>query len=52
MVTQRRRGLYIIDLEAPFEVPRFLPQGGTFNVGEYRVVVTITCLPVMLEHTN
>ena len=29
-----RRGLYIIDLEAPFEVPRFLPQGGTFNVGE------------------
>ena len=28
-----RRGLYIIDLEAPFEVPRFLPQGGTFNVG-------------------
>jgi WD repeat-containing protein 59 len=27
-----RRGLYIIDLEAPFEVPRFIPQGGTWDV--------------------
>ena len=27
-----RRGMYIIDLETPLEVPRFLPQGGTWDV--------------------
>lgn len=30
----RRRGLFIIDLEAPLEVPRFLPQGGTWDVAD------------------
>jgi WD repeat-containing protein 59 len=29
-----RRGLFIIDLESPFEVPRFLPQGGTWDVAD------------------
>ncbi|KAF9244268.1 hypothetical protein BU15DRAFT_86169 [Melanogaster broomeanus] len=29
-----RRGLFIIDLEAPLEVPRFLPQGGTWDVAD------------------
>ncbi|KAI0952525.1 hypothetical protein AcV7_008300 [Taiwanofungus camphoratus] len=27
-------GLYIIDLEAPLNVPRFLPQGGTWDVAD------------------
>jgi len=31
---QSRRGLFIIDLEAPLEVPRFLPQGGTWDVAD------------------
>ena len=26
--------MYIIDLEAPLEVPRFLPQGGTWDVAD------------------
>ena len=30
----RRKGLFIIDLEAQFEVPRFLPQGGTWEVAD------------------
>ena len=30
----RRKGLFIIDLEAPFEIPRFLPQGGTWDVAD------------------
>lgn len=30
----RRRGLFVIDLEAPLEVPRFLPQGGTWDVAD------------------
>jgi hypothetical protein len=34
MSTPSRRGLFIIDLEAPFEVPRFLPQGGTWDVAD------------------
>jgi len=25
-------GLYIIDLESPLTIPRFLPQGGTWDV--------------------
>ncbi|KAK7061016.1 hypothetical protein VNI00_000751 [Paramarasmius palmivorus] len=29
-----RRGLFIIDLKSPFEVPRFLPQGGTWDVAD------------------
>ncbi|KAH7872857.1 uncharacterized protein C8R40DRAFT_1162031 [Lentinula edodes] len=29
-----RRGLFIIDLEAPFKVPCFLPQGGTWDVAD------------------
>ena len=29
-----RRGMYIIDLETPLEVPRFLPQGGTWDVAD------------------
>ena len=29
-----RRGLFIIDLEAPLEIPRFLPQGGTWDVAD------------------
>ncbi len=31
---QRRNGLFIIDLNAPSDVPRFLPQGGTWNVAD------------------
>lgn len=34
VVLAARSGLYIIDLEAPFEVPRFLPQGGTWDVAD------------------
>ncbi|KAH7922738.1 hypothetical protein BV22DRAFT_1094123 [Leucogyrophana mollusca] len=34
IVLAARRGLFIIDLEAPFEVPRFLPQGGTWDVAD------------------
>lgn len=29
-----RRGLFILDLESPLEVPRFLPQGGTWDVAD------------------
>lgn len=29
-----RRGLFIIDLEEPLNVPRFLPQGGTWDVAD------------------
>ncbi|KAH8828328.1 vacuolar membrane protein [Flagelloscypha sp. PMI_526] len=29
-----RRGLFIIDLDSPFEIPRFLPQGGTWDVAD------------------
>lgn len=28
------RGLFILDLESPLEVPRFLPQGGTWDVAD------------------
>lgn len=34
IVLAARSGLYIIDLEAPLEVPRFLPQGGTWDVAD------------------
>ncbi|KAL0575974.1 hypothetical protein V5O48_006008 [Marasmius crinis-equi] len=34
VVLAARRGLFIIDLKAPFEVPRFLPQGGTWDVAD------------------
>ncbi|KAF5386494.1 hypothetical protein D9757_005834 [Collybiopsis confluens] len=34
VVLAARRGLFIIDLESPFEVPRFLPQGGTWDVAD------------------
>ncbi|KAL1749235.1 hypothetical protein HDZ31DRAFT_79080 [Schizophyllum fasciatum] len=34
LVLAARRGLFIIDLEAPLEVPRFLPQGGTWDVAD------------------
>ncbi|KIJ56276.1 hypothetical protein M422DRAFT_219410 [Sphaerobolus stellatus SS14] len=34
VVLATRSGLYIIDLEAPREVPRFLPQGGTWDVAD------------------
>ena len=30
----RRRGLFIIDLESRFSIPRFLPQGGTWEVAD------------------
>ena len=30
----RRRGLFIIDLESRFSIPRFLPQGGTWDVAD------------------
>jgi hypothetical protein len=30
----RRKGLFIIDLNAPLEIPRFLPQGGTWDVAD------------------
>ncbi|KAJ7084577.1 hypothetical protein B0H15DRAFT_386319 [Mycena belliarum] len=34
IVLAARRGLFIIDLEAPLSVPRFLPQGGTWDVAD------------------
>ncbi|CAK5284473.1 unnamed protein product [Mycena citricolor] len=34
VVLAARRGLFIIDLHYPFEVPRFLPQGGTWDVAD------------------
>ncbi|KAF9073093.1 hypothetical protein BDP27DRAFT_1391109 [Rhodocollybia butyracea] len=34
VVLAARRGLFIIDLESPFDVPRFLPQGGTWDVAD------------------
>ncbi|KAH9947305.1 hypothetical protein B0H21DRAFT_739747 [Amylocystis lapponica] len=34
IVLAARRGLFIIDLEAPLNVPRFLPQGGTWDVAD------------------
>ncbi|KAL0958954.1 hypothetical protein HGRIS_014266 [Hohenbuehelia grisea] len=34
IVLAARRGLFIIDLESPLEVPRFLPQGGTWDVAD------------------
>ncbi|EAU93642.2 vacuolar membrane protein [Coprinopsis cinerea okayama7 len=34
IVLAARKGLFIIDLEHPFEVPRFLPQGGTWDVAD------------------
>ncbi|KAL4080027.1 hypothetical protein V8B97DRAFT_1863860 [Scleroderma yunnanense] len=34
IVLAARRGLFIIDLEAPYEIPRFLPQGGTWDVAD------------------
>lgn len=34
VVLAARSGLYVIDLETPLEVPRFLPQGGTWDVAD------------------
>ncbi|KAL5504871.1 hypothetical protein ACEPAH_7534 [Sanghuangporus vaninii] len=34
IVLAARKGLFIIDLEAPLEIPRFLPQGGTWDVAD------------------
>ncbi|KAF9527133.1 hypothetical protein CPB83DRAFT_856798 [Crepidotus variabilis] len=34
IVLAARRGLFIIDLESPFNIPRFLPQGGTWDVAD------------------
>jgi hypothetical protein len=34
IVLAARRGLFIIDLESPLSVPRFLPQGGTWDVAD------------------
>ncbi|KAJ7292557.1 hypothetical protein C8J57DRAFT_1490063 [Mycena rebaudengoi] len=34
VVLAARRGLFIIDLESPLSVPRFLPQGGTWDVAD------------------
>ncbi|TBU54508.1 hypothetical protein BD310DRAFT_935749 [Dichomitus squalens] len=34
VVLAARKGLFIIDLEAPFHLPRFLPQGGTWDVAD------------------
>ncbi|OBZ77972.1 putative RWD, RING finger and WD repeat-containing protein C11E3.05 [Grifola frondosa] len=34
VVLAARKGLFIIDLENPFNVPRFLPQGGTWDVAD------------------
>ncbi|KIY44139.1 hypothetical protein FISHEDRAFT_52764 [Fistulina hepatica ATCC 64428] len=34
LVLAARRGLFIIDLDAPYELPRFLPQGGTWDVAD------------------
>ncbi|PCH41343.1 hypothetical protein WOLCODRAFT_100364 [Wolfiporia cocos MD-104 SS10] len=34
VVLATRNGLFIIDLEAPLNIPRFLPQGGTWDVAD------------------
>ncbi|KAG8960728.1 hypothetical protein FRC03_006231 [Tulasnella sp. 419] len=34
IVLGARKGLFIIDLEHPYETPRFLPQGGTWEVAD------------------
>ncbi|KAF8972462.1 hypothetical protein BDZ97DRAFT_1781105 [Flammula alnicola] len=34
IVLAARRGLFIIDLESPFSIPRFMPQGGTWDVAD------------------
>ncbi|KAI0300131.1 hypothetical protein B0F90DRAFT_1725223 [Multifurca ochricompacta] len=34
LVLAARNGLFIIDLKAPSDVPRFLPQGGTWDVAD------------------
>ncbi|KAJ7500604.1 hypothetical protein B0H11DRAFT_784912 [Mycena galericulata] len=34
VVLAARKGLFIIDLESPLSVPRFLPQGGTWDVAD------------------
>ncbi|KAF7309628.1 WD-REPEATS-REGION domain-containing protein [Mycena indigotica] len=34
IVLAARRGLFIIDLSSPLSVPRFLPQGGTWDVAD------------------
>ncbi|THH10378.1 hypothetical protein EW146_g8386 [Bondarzewia mesenterica] len=34
VVLAARKGMFIIDLQAPLEVPRFLPQGGTWDVAD------------------
>ncbi|KAI0689793.1 hypothetical protein BC835DRAFT_1367485 [Cytidiella melzeri] len=34
VVLAARKGLFIIDLENPLNVPRFLPQGGTWDVAD------------------
>ncbi|KAJ7205052.1 hypothetical protein GGX14DRAFT_551619 [Mycena pura] len=34
IVLAARRGLFIIDLESPLSVPRFLPQGGSWDVAD------------------
>ncbi|KAI0674045.1 hypothetical protein C8Q78DRAFT_1143275 [Trametes maxima] len=34
LVLASRKGLFVIDLEAPFQLPRFLPQGGTWDVAD------------------
>ncbi|KAF9007839.1 hypothetical protein BDQ17DRAFT_1323782 [Cyathus striatus] len=34
IVLAARRGLFIIDLDSPLELPRFLPQGGTWDVAD------------------
>ncbi|PPQ65609.1 hypothetical protein CVT24_011818 [Panaeolus cyanescens] len=34
IVLAARRGLFIIDLESPLRTPRFLPQGGTWDVAD------------------
>lgn len=33
-ISCRRKGLFIIDLDNPYEAPRFLPQGGTWEVAD------------------
>ncbi|TFK18369.1 hypothetical protein FA15DRAFT_760641 [Coprinopsis marcescibilis] len=34
IVLAARKGLFIIDLEHPLKIPRFLPQGGTWDVAD------------------
>ncbi|KAK2464862.1 hypothetical protein APHAL10511_002938 [Amanita phalloides] len=34
IVLAARQGMYVIDLEKPLEVPRFLPQGGIWHVAD------------------